>query len=93
VRARRVVVWKDVSGVMSANPKIVRNAFTLRSLSYLEASELSFFGANVLHPRTMLPVWRERIPLEIRNTLQHTRGTCTTIHTHSSPTRAVSRLV
>ncbi|OZC03971.1 bifunctional aspartate kinase/homoserine dehydrogenase I [Rubricoccus marinus] len=67
--AREVVIWTDVSGVLSADPRIVPEAFTLPRLSYGAAAELAHFGAKVLHPRTMRPLANARIPLRIANTL------------------------
>jgi len=66
--ADEIWFWKEVDGVMSANPKIVPEAITLERLSYNEMAELSYYGANVLHPRTVLPAVKRNIPLRIRNT-------------------------
>ncbi|KAL3574140.1 hypothetical protein D5086_024753, partial [Populus alba] len=67
VRARQVTIWTDVDGVYSADPRKVSEAVILRTLSYQEAWEMSYFGANVLHPRTIMPVMRYDIPILIRN--------------------------
>lgn len=67
--AEEVVIWTDVDGVLSADPRIVPEAFSLPRLSYREAADLAYFGAKVLHPRTMRPLERAGIPLRIRNTL------------------------
>jgi bifunctional aspartokinase / homoserine dehydrogenase 1 len=67
--AEEVVIWTDVDGVLSADPRIVPDAFTLEHLSYREAGELAHFGAKVLHPHTMRPLERAGIPLRIKNTL------------------------
>eukprot|EP00271_Cylindrocystis_brebissonii_P004896 TRINITY_DN16821_c0_g1_i1.p1 TRINITY_DN16821_c0_g1~~TRINITY_DN16821_c0_g1_i1.p1 ORF type:complete len:958 (-),score=174.47 TRINITY_DN16821_c0_g1_i1:780-3653(-) len=67
LRAGRVTIWTDVNGVYSADPRKVPEAIVLEKLSYQEAWEMSYFGANVLHPRTTLPVMRYGIPLIIRN--------------------------
>uniref|UniRef100_A0A6N2MNB6 ACT domain-containing protein n=1 Tax=Salix viminalis TaxID=40686 RepID=A0A6N2MNB6_SALVM len=58
LRARQVTIWTDVDGVYSADPRKVSEAVILRTLSYQEAWEMSYFGANVLHPRTIMPVMR-----------------------------------
>lgn len=89
VRATRVVIWTDVDGVMTADPRIVPDARSIPSMSYVEANELAFFGGKVLHPRTMLPVWRERVPVEIRNTMNPT-GAWTKICDVPAPTKSVS---
>ncbi|PKA62408.1 Bifunctional aspartokinase/homoserine dehydrogenase 1, chloroplastic [Apostasia shenzhenica] len=67
VRARQVTIWTDVDGVFSADPRKVSEAVILRTLSYQEAWEMSYFGANVLHPRTIIPVMKFNIPILIRN--------------------------
>ncbi|KAL0915407.1 hypothetical protein M5K25_015819 [Dendrobium thyrsiflorum] len=67
VRARQVTIWTDVDGVFSADPRKVSEAVILRTLSYQEAWEMSYFGANVLHPRTIIPVMKYNIPIVIRN--------------------------
>ncbi len=66
--AEEVWFWKEVDGVMSANPKIVPEARTLPMLSYTEMAELSYYGANVLHPKTVRPLVQRRIPIRILNT-------------------------
>ncbi|KAF6152315.1 hypothetical protein GIB67_005969 [Kingdonia uniflora] len=66
-RARQVTIWTDVDGVYSADPRKVSEAVILSTLSYQEAWEMSYFGANVLHPRTIIPVMRYDIPIVIRN--------------------------
>ncbi|KAE9601151.1 hypothetical protein Lal_00023987 [Lupinus albus] len=66
-RAHQVTIWTDVDGVYSADPRKVSEAVILKTLSYQEAWEMSYFGANVLHPRTIIPVMRYGIPIVIRN--------------------------
>jgi aspartokinase/homoserine dehydrogenase 1 len=63
-----VVIWTDVDGILTADPKLVPAARTISEISYLEATELAFFGARVLHPKTMRPVLRSSIPVRISNT-------------------------
>ncbi|XP_021762687.1 bifunctional aspartokinase/homoserine dehydrogenase 2, chloroplastic-like [Chenopodium quinoa] len=67
LRAGQVTIWTDVDGVYSADPRKVSEAVILHTLSYQEAWEMSYFGANVLHPRTIIPVMRYDIPIVIRN--------------------------
>ncbi|MEX2399389.1 MAG: bifunctional aspartate kinase/homoserine dehydrogenase I [Rhodothermales bacterium] len=69
LQAEHVVIWTDVDGVLSADPRLVPDTFALPQLSYREAAELAYFGAKVLHPRTMRPLQRQKIPLRIKNTL------------------------
>ncbi len=68
--AAEVVIWTDVSGVMTADPAIVADAYPLSRLSYMEALELVDFGATMFHPRTMIPLIESGIPMRIRNTMQ-----------------------
>jgi len=63
-----IEIWTDVDGVLTADPKEVKNAFPLEELSYNEAMELSYFGAKVIHPPTLQPAINKKIPLRIRNT-------------------------
>ncbi len=67
-----VEIWTDVPGVMTADPRIVPSAYSLRELSFTEAAELSFFGARVLHPSTLLPAMEKNIPVQVKNTLNAT---------------------
>ncbi|HUG07297.1 MAG TPA: bifunctional aspartate kinase/homoserine dehydrogenase I [Acidimicrobiia bacterium] len=66
--ARELIIWTDVDGVMSADPRLVPQAQVLEELSYDEAMELAYFGARVIHPATMTPAIRSGIPVTIRNT-------------------------
>jgi aspartokinase/homoserine dehydrogenase 1 len=66
--ADEVWIYTDVDGVMTADPRVVRGVRTLESLSYLEMSELAYFGAKVLHPKTILPALERGIPIRIKNT-------------------------
>jgi len=71
-----VSIYTDVDGVLSADPRIVANARLLPRLSYAEAARLSWFGAKVLHPRTLIPIAHLNIPVRVRNTFRpHSRGT------------------
>ena len=63
-------IWTDVSGMYTTNPKLVKQAKPIAKLSYLEAIELSHFGAKVLYPPTVLPVLTKNIPILIKNTFQ-----------------------
>ena len=68
--ARAVTLWKEVEGLMTADPKSVPDARVLGELHYREAGELAFYGAKVLHPRTMIPLIDRAIPLYVRNTFR-----------------------
>jgi aspartokinase/homoserine dehydrogenase 1 len=66
--AECLTIWTDVDGIFSADPRRVRSAFAIESMSYNEALELAYFGAKVLHPMTIAPVLEAQIPLVIKNT-------------------------
>jgi len=65
--ADEVIIWTDVDGVLTADPRLVPNARTIPVISYREAAELAYFGAKVLHPKTLSPVIHAAIPVWIRN--------------------------
>ena len=65
--AREIQIWTDVSGVLTADPRVVPGARTVPSLSYAEAAELAYFGAKVLHPKTIQPAMDRDIPVRICN--------------------------
>ncbi len=68
LQADEVWIWTDVDGVMTTDPRLVTEARTIPRLTYGEISELAYYGAGVLHPRTMRPVMESHIPLRIKNT-------------------------
>ncbi len=70
LNAEEIEIWTDVNGVMTADPRKVKKAFSLKSLTYIEAMELSHFGAKVIHPPTMQPAMQKNIPLRIKNTFE-----------------------
>ena len=75
--AKTLEIWTDVSGVYSANPRIVKNASPIEFLSYKEAMELSFFGAKVIYFPTLQPLIEDNIPVYIKNTFEpEAAGTC-----------------
>ncbi len=63
-------IWTDVNGFMTADPRVIRKAYTIPELTYSEAMELSHFGAKVIYPPTILPVYKKRIPILIKNTFE-----------------------
>ena len=75
--ADEVWIWTDVDGVLTTDPRLVPEARILPEISYREAIELSFFGAKVLHPKTIQPVMKKKIPVWIKNSFNPTcPGTC-----------------
>jgi len=69
LKAESLEIWTDVDGFMTADPRKVDKAYTIKSLTYAEAMELSHFGARVIYTPTLRPVYRENIPVAVRNTL------------------------
>jgi aspartate kinase len=65
--AEEAQVWKDVDGILSADPRLVRNALPVETITYEEAAELAYFGAQVLHPRAMQPCSKAGIPVLVKN--------------------------
>ena len=85
VEANEIIIWTDVDGVLTADPRLVPDARLLREISYNEAAELAYFGAKVLHPKTLRPVIDARIPVWIRNSFSPEK-TGTRITTEGHPT-------
>ena len=71
-QAEEVVIWKDVPGVLNADPRFFEDAQKLESLSYAEAIELAYFGAKVIHPKTIQPLKDKKIPLRVRSFVDST---------------------
>jgi len=65
--AREVVVWKDVEGVLNADPQFFANTHKLNKLSYQETVEMAYFGAKVIHPKTIKPLHNKNIPLKVKS--------------------------
>jgi len=81
--ATEIIIWTDVDGVLTADPGLVPEARTLQEISYNEAAELAYFGAKVLHPKTLRPVSEAGIPVWIRNSfLPERNGTKITATGH-----------
>src|SRR5438067_13030351 len=91
IKADEIQIWTDVNGVMTADPRIVTDARVLERVTYKEAAEMSYFGAKVLHPQTIMPAVDENIPIRIKNTFApDVPGTLITaespVHLHSVKT-------
>lgn len=69
LEAEEVIIWKDVEGMFNADPKFYRNTVKLNNISYLEAIELAYFGASVIHPKTIKPLQNKNIPLRLKSFL------------------------
>ena len=86
LRSEEIQIWTDVTGVLTADPRVVPDAQTIERLSYSEAAELAYFGAKVLHPKTIQPAIEDRIPVRICNSREpQERGTLVGPQTETSP--------
>ncbi|BAH83161.1 bifunctional aspartate kinase/homoserine dehydrogenase I [Candidatus Ishikawella capsulata] len=96
LRAERCEIWTDVDGIYTCDPRQVSEARLLKAISYQEAMELSYFGAKVLHPRTIAPIAQFQIPCIIKNTNNPTA--CGTLigpianNTNENPVRGITSL-
>lgn len=63
----KIILWKDVPGLLTANPKVEKNARLIEKISFNEAREMAFFGSKILHPLCIIPAQKSEIPIEIRN--------------------------
>jgi aspartokinase/homoserine dehydrogenase 1 len=94
--AEELEIWTDVDGVLTADPRKVKKAFTLHHLSYAEAMEMSHFGAKVIYPPTILPACQKSVPIRIKNTFNPSfAGTLITknvISSDKSPIKGISSL-
>ncbi|MBS7248650.1 MAG: aspartate kinase [Candidatus Jordarchaeales archaeon] len=75
----KVILWKDVDGLLTANPEYEEDAKLIRDISYAEAKELAFFGAKLLHPLCLIPAEKKSVPVEIRNFWRMDSDECTVI--------------
>ncbi len=94
-----LVIWTDVDGVMTTDPRIDKRARVLPSVSYTEVGELAFYGAKVLHPKTVQPILKRGIPMRVRNTfnpahpgtlIEQTSAPCDTVIKAVTSVRSVS---
>jgi aspartate kinase len=77
LNANSVTIWKDVPGVLNADPRYFENSQLLHQISYREAIELAFYGASVIHPKTLQPLQQKEIPLYVKSFLDpKSDGTC-----------------
>jgi aspartate kinase len=70
IGAETIQIWKEVDGIMTTDPRIVPEARVVPELAFEEACELAYFGAKVLHPKTIMPAMKAHIPVEVRNTFK-----------------------
>jgi aspartate kinase len=85
-------IWTDVNGIMTSDPRVVKDARTIDEISFNEASELAYFGARVLHPKTIWPAIRKNIPVKVLNSFEPShKGT--TIVSKASKTKEVIKAI
>lgn len=95
LNASQLEIWTDVNGMFTANPKIVKQAQPIETISYQEAMELSHFGAKVLYPPTIQPVLKKNIPILIKNTFEpEAAGTLITssVSSKENPIKGISHI-
>ena len=91
LKAREIQIWTDVTGVLTTDPRICPEARTLKTLSYEEAAELAYFGAKVLHPKTIQPAVDLQIPVRVCNSHEpHETGTMILPKSRSTPRKIKS---
>lgn len=91
LNARELQIWTDVTGVMTCDPRICSDARTIPILSYEEAAELAYFGAKVLHPKTIKPAVDNSIPVRVANTFEPNEvGTMVLDHSDEAPNKIKS---
>ena len=90
LQAELLEIWTDVNGFMTADPRMVSKAYTIPELTYTEAAELCNFGAKVIYPPTIYPVFTHNIPIRVCNTMQpENQGTLISSNRHSEPSGRV----
>ena len=90
LHATQLEIWTDVNGFMTADPRVINNAYTIESLTFVEAMELSNFGAKVIYPPTIFPVFHANIPILIKNTMNPDGpGTYIAREVNSDPSKAI----
>jgi aspartate kinase len=90
IKADEIWLMSDVDGLMTADPKIIKNAKVIHEVSYVEAIEMALFGAKQIHPRTFEPILTKKIPMRIRNTFNiNNKGTLVTATPDSSTKKTV----
>ena len=72
IQAEEVQIWTDIDGMHNNDPRIVKNTFPIRELSFAEAAELAYFGAKILHPSTITPAKLKGVPVRLKNTMEPT---------------------
>jgi len=84
--AKEIQIWTDVDGILTADPTILPNSFRIKQMTFREAAELAYFGARVLHPKTILPAVEKQVPVRVLNSKRpDATGTLITINPPDHP--------
>lgn len=92
IDAGEIWIWTDVDGIMTSDPRLISDARVIPSLSYLEVMELSFFGAKVMHPRSIEPAMKKNIVVRVKNTFNPTHPGTTIVRGEKHDSRVVKAL-
>lgn len=91
IGAEEIQIWTDIDGMHNNDPRIVRNTFPIKELSFEEASELAYFGAKILHPSTIVPAQKYNVPVRLKNTMDESApGTLITSKNGESIIKAIA---
>jgi aspartate kinase len=92
IDANEIWIWTDVDGIMTSDPRVINDARVMHELSYLEVMELSFFGAKVMHPRSIEPAMRKNILVRVKNTFNPSHPGTTIVRNQKRDNRVVKAL-
>jgi aspartate kinase len=92
IDANEIWIWTDVDGIMTSDPRVINDARVMPELSYLEVMELSFFGAKVMHPRSIEPAMRKNILVRVKNTFNPLHPGTTIVRNQKRDNRVVKAL-
>jgi aspartate kinase len=92
IDANEIWIWTDVDGIMTSDPRLIPDARVIPSISYLEVMELSFFGAKVMHPRSIEPAMKKNIIVRVKNTFNPTHPGTTIVRGEKRDSRVVKAL-
>ncbi len=92
MRAEEIQTWKDVDGILTTDPRIVKEARPVHEVTYEEAQELAMFGSQVLHPRSMIPCRKTGTPVRVKNSYNISSEGSVIVEKHSGPTPRVTAI-
>lgn len=92
IDADEILIWTDVDGIMTSDPRLIRDARVIPSISYLEVMELSYFGAKVMHPRSIEPAMRKDIIVRVKNTFNPSHPGTAIVKSEQRDSRVVKAL-